>query len=97
MITIKTTYEIIDHESAMHGDAAERGWIDEIGSKYTFGELVDLLRGAEPSCSDIDSADWATVYNFDVDYRTGEHENRSYHPVTERDLRYFRKALKAAQ
>ena len=34
---------------------------------------------------------WLTVYGYDEDYSTGAVENRSYHPVSARDARYFAK------
>ena len=95
-IQIRTTFEIITPESAEVGEAAERGWIDEAGTEYGFRELVELVRSGEASSSAPSSGVWLTVYRYDEDYRTGAVENRSYHPVSARDARYFAKALRAA-
>ncbi len=88
-IKIRETYEIITPESAEFGDVAERGFIDEEGEEYSFRELVELLAHCAPSSSCPHNGMWATHYDYDVDYETGATESRSYHPVTERDSRYF--------
>lgn len=95
-IKILTTYETVTPESAEFGDCSDRGWIDETGTEYGFRELVDLLEGAEISASQLSLATWATHYDADFDYETAETTSYSYHPVTERDLRYFRKAWQYA-
>jgi hypothetical protein len=95
-ILIRTTFEIITPESAEDGEAAERGWIDEEGTEYGFRELVGLARLCEASCSAPCPRAWLTVCGYDEDYRTGVVENRSYHPVSKRDARYFAKALRMA-
>lgn len=53
-------------------------------------ELVDLLQHCE-SCGS-----WATNYDYNIDPVIMEVETRSYHPVSERDRRYFAKACVAA-
>ena len=95
-ILIRTTFEIITPDSAEHGEAEERGWIDEEGTEYGFRELVALARSGEASSSAPSTGAWLTVYGYDEDYCTGAVENRSYHPVDARDARYFAKALQAA-
>ncbi len=42
---IQTTYEIITEESAADGEAAESGYLDEVGTPYTVHEAIALLRG----------------------------------------------------
>ena len=93
-INYRETYEIVTPESAEDGDAAERGFIDENASDG-FRGIVDTLRGTEPSCWPMPTDGgrvWYTCSGYDHDYRTGGEESRSYHPVTERDGRYMRKA-----
>ena len=97
MIKIKETYEIFTRESIEHGDCEEEGWIDEEGTDYTFSELIELLRYCEPSDSRPRKGTWATNYEYGHGtrdyYEKGIEETRSYHPVSDRDSRYFNKAL----
>ena len=98
MITIRETYELITPESAEYGDVEERGFIDEEGTAYTFSELVELLQHCEASDSHPGKGTWATNYEYGHGsrdyYEKGIEETRSYHPVSDRDSRYFNKALK---
>ena len=100
MIKIRETYEIYTPESVEAGDAEERGWIDEEGTTYTFSELVELLRCCEASSSRPTIGMWATNYEYGHGTRDywekGIEETRSYHPVSDRDSRYFNKALEYA-
>ena len=100
MINIRETYQIITPESAECGDVAESGWIDEEGTPYTFSELVELLKGCEPSSSEPYPGMWATDYEFGngttAYFERGEEETRSYHPISDRDKRYFVKACQYA-
>ena len=103
MATIRysETFETITEESAEHGEAADSGFITMLGEESLRG-MVDLLRGTEPSrwplpapqdadwCGNI----WFTKYG-DMDARSGEYENRSYHPASARDARYMITAWKA--
>lgn len=103
MATIRysETFESITEESAEYGEAAESGFIAEDGEESLRG-MVDLLRGTEPSCwplpmqqdADFTGRVWFTRYG-EQDYRTGDVENRSYHPATARDARYMIAAWKA--
>lgn len=92
-INYSVTYEIIDEESASYGDVKERGFDNE-NAKCDFREMIDLLQGTEPSSSEPDSRNWYTHYG-EMDYKTGEYENKSYHPKTARDGRYMLKAWNA--
>ena len=89
-IVYSTTYEIIDDESAEHGEAKESGFLDE-NLISGFRDMVETLQGTEPSSSDIGSARWFTRHG-DMDMYSGEYENVSYHPATRRAARYMRKA-----
>ncbi len=99
-IKYSVTYEIITEESAEHGEDAESGFLEENADESLRG-MVDLLRGTEPSCWPLPSVRdgdycgtiWFTVYG-ESDFRTGEVENRSYHPATSRDARYMVTAWK---
>jgi hypothetical protein len=94
MITISATFEVITEESAEHGEAAEAGFLWE-DRPHTFRELVCLLNGAAPSSSPPEHMRWATVHGWmcPID---GSFTNVSYHPKTDRDLRYLVKAWYAA-
>jgi hypothetical protein len=92
-INYSVTYEILDEESASYGDVKEHGFDDE-NAECDFRDMVDLLRGTEPSSSESDSRNWYTQYG-EMDYQTGEYENKSYHPKTARDSRYMLKAWEA--
>lgn len=102
MATIKysETFEIVTEESAKEGEPAESSFI--IDEQESLRGMVDLLRGTEPSCwplpapqdADFTGRVWFTSYG-EMDYRTGEAENRIYHPATARDARYMIAAWKA--
>jgi hypothetical protein len=95
-IIIRETYEIITPESAENGEAADSGFIDETGTAYSFRELCYKLRGMEASSSHpVSRFDWATSYG-EQDWRTGGYENRGFHPVSDRDARWFWKAYAVA-
>lgn len=98
MIKYSETYAVVTPESAINGDFSETGFIDE-NLNSDFRDMIDLLQGTEPNCSDINQATWFTAYNTNVGtieyYETGAEESRSYHPKSERDLRYMIKAWKA--
>jgi len=79
-ILVRETYEIFTPESVEDGEAAERGFIDEDGSHFTFRELVELLTGSEASSSHYHAGVWYTKHG-EADCRTGATENRSYHLV----------------
>lgn len=92
---ILITYEIVTHESAEHGDAEERGWIDEEGDVIELDEFdreegitvvdktvayLDRAYATEPSESGRDAAPrWWTDYDHDGDPATGARTNKSYH------------------
>jgi hypothetical protein len=84
-VRIRITYEIVTYESAEHGDAEERGWIDQEGETYTVREAVKFLESegiSEGSCSPIYPSDvghcWL-IGNERENYRTGAQTTRSYH------------------
>ena len=98
MIKYATTYEIITQESAEHGDAEERGFLDE-ELESDFRGMVSLLEDTEPSCYPLSPDDthvWFTNYGG-MDMIDGSYENISYHPKTNRDCRYMIKAWLASQ
>lgn len=80
MLKISMTYEIITEDSAAEGEAEETGFVFE-DVEYS---PTDLLREithngfTEPSCS-AGIPHWITCHG-DMDYKTGEYENRSIHP-----------------
>lgn len=71
------TYEIVTHESAEYGDAAERGYVCEDVT------LRDALADFWPGYVEADSwptarPRWLTATS-EEDFRTGEQESRSFH------------------
>ncbi len=93
MRVIRSTYETFDEESVEAGDARERGWREELGWCMETDEsdreegidAVDLAvsfleeRGAtEPSSSEFTMNTWYTCFG-EMDYRTGDCTNESYH------------------
>jgi hypothetical protein len=91
---IKTTYSIITPESAEIGDTAERGWIDEEGESMLPADedetVIDravaflLSEGITESSSSGSYGRWpgpGIWYStqFEMDYSTGNEEERSFH------------------
>lgn len=91
---ITITYEIVTPESAEHGDAEERGWIDEEGVDMTpdqydledgetaASKAVEFLQNegaSEPSSSAFHDGVWYSTPDGNQDYRTGATEYRSFH------------------
>lgn len=92
---VRITYEIVTPESAEHGEAEERGWIDEEGESMARADYWDdqgsavenaihYLRQHGPSLEPSESgrgaaARWYTDYEYSEDFRTGAREARSYH------------------
>ena len=74
----RVTYEIVTPESAEHGDAEDRGFIDE---GCSFRDAVMLVSGhaTEPSDSHVSYARWFTHHNYSNDFMTGAEESRSIH------------------
>ena len=97
MIKISKTYEIVTHESAEHGEAAEHGFIFE-SEGYTFRELVQLMRDYNnPSCSPASGGvyEWLSSH-ADIDYTTGAETIESIHYSAENEpskAKYWRKAM----
>jgi len=87
MPAFHVTYDIVTPESAEHGDFAESGFLDAMGSRIEalFGKLtpgVDLsLRQAlNLCCPNEDSGSWFTESDGRADYQTGANERRALHP-----------------
>ena len=79
------TYDIVTHESAARGDAAEHGFIarDARGVHRMENRPASMrLRQALYliSCAVEDSGSWFTETDGRTDYRTGDVETRSLHP-----------------
>lgn len=74
------TYEIITHESAEEGDAADEGFVVE---NVTLGEaLSHISTPLTPSRHPFDPSHpytWFNTIDADVDYRTGDGEHRALH------------------
>lgn len=79
---IKTTYQIVTHESAAIGDCAESGWIDEDGVPFaSVQDAAEFLidNGARyPSSTMFHKGLWYSG-DPDTDYRTGAEETHSFH------------------
>jgi len=83
----RVTYEIVTYESAEHGDAESRGFIEPGGWRTPVDEAIagtelfgmslrEAMRLAYPI---EDSGHWWTG-EAEQDYRTGAYETRSIHP-----------------
>lgn len=102
MILVTQCFEIVTHESAEDGAAAESGFIEEDIS-YSFRELVEALRGGEPSswpCRGC-THDWVAVDKGETRayFEKGEREYRSFHfsrKNPDSKAKYWRKAMIAA-
>lgn len=99
MILINKTMETITEESAENGEASEQ-WMDYENLEFSFRDLVDELRGLEPSQFPITNPEtvWFTSYG-EMDYITGEYENYSLHYSRDNpknNLKYWTAAIKAA-
>lgn len=83
----RVTYEVVTPESAEHGDAAERGWVQPGGWHYEDApegsgndapmSLREALQLASPQ---EDSGQWWSEVDGRDDYRTGANEVRAIHP-----------------
>lgn len=100
MILINKTFEIVTHESAQHGEAAESGFVFE-SQPYTFRELVrEMENFPQCSCSPAsgNTYEWLSSY-AEQNYRTGEYSSESIHfsrANPPRLAKYWRKAMSAA-
>lgn len=83
MIPITVYYEIVTHESAEHGEAAESGV--DLEDSFSFRELMQWLDRNGPweasryPLRDLSGHDWLTSADADINYRTGEHKRLSVH------------------
>lgn len=84
MQKFQVTYEIVTHESAESGEAAESGFImpglwrfaaDDPGPVEM--DLRSALKLCRPTC---DCGRWFADESPDIDYRTGAEETRAIHP-----------------
>lgn len=97
------TYEVVTPESAEHGDAAERGFVDDLGVEVSsVAEACATLEddGAlEPSSSSFHSGIWYSQYDGHTDFRTGAVTKHSYHPkgFTEEEERNLFEAVRALE
>lgn len=99
-IILSQTFEIVTHESAADGEAAERGF-DWQDAPHTFREAVDLIRDGgfcHPSCSHGVPRWLSTeVIQDRAFFEDGGHRTLSLHPGRDaRSQRYWEKACRAA-
>jgi hypothetical protein len=101
-ILCNITFEIVTPESAADGDAAERGFISE-GQPFTFRELVEWMRGGEPSSwpASGDVSEWVSQSQGETRayFERGEDETRAIHYSRDnapRMARYWALAMRAA-
>lgn len=93
---LRVSYARYTPESLEHGEAEERGWIDEEGVLMEPDEFdiedgltaTDLaasylyeIGATEPSSSVWHPGLWYTAHKAEEDYRGGSYEDHSYHPV----------------
>ena len=83
----RVTYEIVTPESAEHGDAAERGFIDSWGMQVdaligqeTPGVAMTLREALQLCSPQEDSGSWFNECDGRENYQTGAVETRSLHP-----------------
>jgi hypothetical protein len=83
----RVTYEIVTPESAEHGDAAERGFVEPGEWKTTIEESLAgkdqhtmSLREAMRLCYPVEDAGHWWTGEAEQDHQTGAYETRSIHP-----------------
>lgn len=74
----RVTYEIVTPESSEHGDAEDRGFIDE-GCSFRDAVMLVSGRATEPSDYTVKYARCFTHHNYNNDFMTGAEESRSIH------------------
>jgi hypothetical protein len=95
-IKISKTYQVVTPESAEDGDFADSGVEGE--DQVTFRELIDIIRGGEPSSYPVTPANinrhtWVTIQGG-TDYRTGAETTYGIHfKDTKAKEKYWVKAL----
>jgi hypothetical protein len=99
MFLISKTYQTVSPESADYGEYEDSGYCWE-NTECSFSEIVDTIRGLEPSQSPITNPAfvWFTEHG-DTNYNTGEETNYSYHYSRDNkqgNLKHWVKAIKAA-
>jgi hypothetical protein len=93
MIKFTVTYDIVTHESAEHGDAAERGFVLSGGWHQSTDDMsteemqkLDCEMSLREAVDLIntaaleDNGTWFSEVDSRENYRTGEHETRALHP-----------------
>lgn len=101
MLLIHITYEIVTEDSAVDGEAAERGFEVE-NAQYSFRELVEALRDKFTNESSSKSGcitDWFTTES-EIDLHTGDYSSESIHYSRDNPARkekYWLKAITAAK
>lgn len=86
----RVTYEIVTPESAIEGDAAERGFIDQRGFHYSLDDIrcqhdefdMSLREAARLiNAGALEDCDrWFAEVDGRQNYQTGAEERRSLHP-----------------
>ncbi len=101
-ILVDITFEIVTDESAADGECAESGFHSE-NEPMTFREIVEWMRGGEPSCHPARGETWEWVSQDQGETRAyfedGERETRSIHFSRKnepRKAKYWAKAMRAA-
>ena len=99
MLLVDKTFEIVTNESAEHGEVEDAGF-SAIGEKYTFRELVLILKGlyVHPSQSPANRSThvWFTTES-ELDYMTGEYRSESIHFSPDNPSRKAKYWIKAMQ
>ena len=98
MIKYRETYEVYTEQ----GGSAENGFTHDpdVPFEADFREMVELLEGTSPSDSDVSIKNYKHVWYTRIEsnkytrewFETGNTEDTSYHPVSDRDARYMAKA-----
>ena len=74
----RDTFETVTPESAEQGEAADSGFVLQ-DEKILYRDLIELLRGTEPSTFPICEDAWYSLDLGITDYATATTESRSYH------------------
>jgi hypothetical protein len=78
MPVFDVTYDIVTHESAEHGDVAERGFAAKgIGLREAIREIGG--QAFEADCWPVQSPRWFTNHEYNEDFTTGTRETRYLH------------------
>lgn len=103
---VNVTYEVVTEESAMFGDAAERGFYEEDATFQSLRDVADCYAALAFWCEWSSSVpgpwDWVCS-EPELDFRTGEQTSYALHirkadgaPLEGREIEYLTRKLSLA-